>query len=219
MDEELGATVQLGIGLQRLLLSTRDFLHLRSAIFFEDHLALLIDLRLHFDILEAEAAVKESECLSHSSENEILDQWPIQVEKHGTGEGHTDLLEPSAIEIRDTIGRGEHAQRESLLVEVSIDQKQKKGCVEELDDENSIGDNTRLLREGIVTNANDQKNDDLSEDEVDTNNHELGIVELSGVGEKLVTNGGIELRVVLLNLLKSLREHLVNPAESLIETV
>jgi len=68
-----------------------------------------------------------------------------------------------------------------LFIEVGINQEQKKGSVEELHYEDSISDDTRLLRKGIVTNADNQKDDDFSQNKVDTNNDKLSIVKLGGI--------------------------------------
>lgn len=68
-----------------------------------------------------------------------------------------------------------------MFIEVGINQEQKKGSVEELHYEDSISDDTRLLRKGIVTNADNQKDDDLSQNKVDTDNDKLSIVKLGGI--------------------------------------
>jgi hypothetical protein len=68
-----------------------------------------------------------------------------------------------------------------LFIEVGINQEQKKGSVEELHYEDSVSDDTRLLRKGIVANADNQKDDDLSQNKVDTDNDKLSIVKLGGI--------------------------------------
>jgi hypothetical protein len=60
-----------------------------------------------------------------------------------------------------------------LLSKVSIDQKQKKSSVEELNNENSVCDKLCLFRFSIISDINNELNDEKSKNIVDSDNQVL----------------------------------------------
>ena len=56
-----------------------------------------------------------------------------------------------------------------MLFEVAIDQQEKDTCIEELSIENTVCDGCKLLRVGVLTDPDDESDDDLLQDQVDSN--------------------------------------------------
>jgi hypothetical protein len=102
-----------------------------------------------------------------------------------------------------------------LLAHVGIDEQQKKGGVEELHDEDSVGDQSGLFRLGVLTDVDDQLDDEHTEDEVDsddTDGHQL-------VVEETLYNASVEVTAKFLGIsAKSLGTLALEEAVGAIET-
>ena len=76
-----------------------------------------------------------------------------------------DGIPPVRVVIEGPIEEGR--QRQARISEVRIDKKQQDGSVEELADEDAVGDFGQLLRMRIIAYPCDQLNSDISNNHVD----------------------------------------------------
>jgi hypothetical protein len=170
MDKEDGAGVELDVLLERGLLG--------------------------LVLVAGETAVHEAEGLSHSTEDEELDDGPVDVEEHGADKGGADLVEPNGVEVGDTGLLGEDVEEAALLAHIGVYEEEEKSGVEELHDEDSVGDEAGLLGLGVLANVDNELDNEDTEDHVD--NDDANGDEL--VVEESLNNGGREVSAELVGV-------------------
>mmetsp|Transcript_21614 Transcript_21614/g.20738 ORF Transcript_21614/g.20738 Transcript_21614/m.20738 type:complete len:316 (-) Transcript_21614:1951-2898(-) len=114
-----------------------------------------------------DSSVKGSESESHSPVHEEFHQRPVDVELHGIDHGVSDIIEPGVVKVRDEALEDE-SEDGSLFLHVSVGGQEQEGSVEELHDEDAISDHGGLFGLSVVSDVDDQGNDDQSEHVVDS---------------------------------------------------
>lgn len=129
-------------------------------------------------IASLESSVKESPSKSVEPPACSFKHGPVDVEHHCTDDGFSNISEPESVKVSN-LSFKDSTQETELFSEVSIDQEQKHSSVEELDNENTIGNQLSLLRFSVLTKIDDKLDDDKSEYIVDTDNHVLNSIACS----------------------------------------
>lgn len=119
-----------------------------------------------------DTSVELSETESHTPEYEEFHNWPVDVEEHSTDEGVANVWEPPWVEVSNCTWENEWEET-CLFIEVGVNEEQQEGSVEELHDEDSVGDQFSLLWLSVITNVDDKFDDEESEDIVDSDDHVL----------------------------------------------
>lgn len=131
---------------------------------------ILLDGDLLGDVLIAfEWSVKESESESHSPEDEEFHDWPVDIEKHSSNEGWSNIIEPNWVEIAESSFEEWHV----LFRQVSIAEEEEDSSIEELNNEDTVGNESGLFWFSILSNVNDKLNDEKSEHIIDSNDDVL----------------------------------------------
>jgi len=111
-----------------------------------------------------------------------------------------------------------------LFLQVGVNHQQQEGCVKELHDEDTVGDQTGLLGKGVVANADDKLDDNNTKHVVNGNNGELSNIVIYQYTFLIIVELIANLRIkffsnFLLCLLKSIGGLIICLAESLVESV
>ena len=136
--------------------------------------------------ISAESAVEDSSEKTQGEEAADFQNGEDHTEDHGAGDGVTDNLEPSLVEV--TLESTSKAEGEWLLAKISIDKEQEEGSVEELHVEGNFSGLIELLSLSGISDPPDKLDAQCSEDKIDTGDEVLEGVEPE---ENLEGNGGV----------------------------
>lgn len=122
------------------------------------------------------------------------------VDEHGLHNLGANVLVPAlSVVIVSAIEELSNSLRK-LLTQVSVDQDEKDTSVEELGDEDTVGDRRQSLTERVLSDPCDQGDNDLLQDQVESNNDRSNRqgedLAVPGIGVVVAANRDLLLRIV-----------------------